>query len=61
MGAEPLFGALFASFWLDERLGLWGWLGGLLIVIASLWGTLPRRAPDHSDPVIRTRSAENRS
>jgi len=43
MGAEPLFGALFASVWLDERLGLWGWLGGLLIVIASLWGTLPRR------------------
>ena len=36
MGAEPLFGALFASVWLDERLGLWGWLGGLLIVVASL-------------------------
>ena len=61
MGAEPLFGALFASFWLDERLGLWGWLGGLLIVIASLWGTLPRRTPDRSAPAIRTRSAENRS
>lgn len=51
MGAEPLFGALFASFWLDERLGLWGWLGGLLIVIASLWGTLPRRAPDYSNTI----------
>lgn len=61
MGAEPLFGALFASVWLDERLGLWGWLGGLLIVVASLWGTLPRRAPDHSAPAIRTRSAGSRS
>ncbi|GAC1038388.1 DMT family transporter [Pseudomonas sp. No.117] len=51
MGAEPLFGALFAAFWLDERLGLWGWLGGLLIVIASLWGTLPRRVVNQSNTI----------
>ena len=61
MRSEPLVGALFDSFGLDERLGLWGWLGGLLVVIASLWGTLPRRTPDRSAPAIRTRSAENRS
>ncbi|WP_036993317.1 DMT family transporter [Stutzerimonas stutzeri] len=39
MGSEPLFGALIAGFWLGERLGLQGWIGGLLIMIATL-GTL---------------------
>jgi drug/metabolite transporter (DMT)-like permease len=39
MGSEPLFGALIAGLWLRERLGLQGWIGGLLIMIATL-GTL---------------------
>jgi drug/metabolite transporter (DMT)-like permease len=39
MGSEPLFGALIAGFWLGEQLGLQGWIGGLLIMIATL-GTL---------------------
>jgi drug/metabolite transporter (DMT)-like permease len=39
MGSEPLFGAIIAGFWLDERLGLQGWIGGLLIMLAT-WGTL---------------------
>ncbi|MCY1280233.1 carboxylate/amino acid/amine transporter [compost metagenome] len=43
MGSEPLFGALFAVFWLDERLGVAAWCGGLLIVAATLWTSLARR------------------
>ncbi|MCP5233083.1 MAG: DMT family transporter [Zoogloeaceae bacterium] len=37
MGTEPVFGALFAAMFLGERLALSGWLGGGLIVVASLW------------------------
>lgn len=39
MGSEPLFGALIAGLWLGERLGLHGWIGGVLILLATL-GTL---------------------
>lgn len=39
MGSEPLFGALIAGLWLEERLTLTQWSGGLLIVVATL-GTL---------------------
>ncbi|MCQ4248213.1 EamA family transporter [Pseudomonas stutzeri] len=39
MGSEPLFGALIAGLWLGERLDVQGWIGGLLIMIATL-GTL---------------------
>ncbi|MCW5223055.1 DMT family transporter [Verminephrobacter aporrectodeae subsp. tuberculatae] len=42
MGAEPVFGALFAVWWLHESLGMTGWIGGLLIVGASLWAALRR-------------------
>jgi drug/metabolite transporter (DMT)-like permease len=42
MGSEPVFGALFASFWLGEKLGAMSWIGGALIVGATLWATLPR-------------------
>ena len=35
MGSEPLFGALIAGLWLGERIGVQGWLGGLLIVTAT--------------------------
>lgn len=44
MGSEPLFGALFAVLWLSETLSLQAWSGGLLIVAATLWTSLARRA-----------------
>ncbi|WP_263144499.1 EamA family transporter [Pseudomonas sp. RIT-PI-AD] len=43
MGSEPLFGALFAAWWLGERLTPQGWIGGALILIATLWATLAPR------------------
>ena len=43
MGSEPLFGALFAVLWLSEELSLQAWIGGLLIVAATLWTSLSRR------------------
>ena len=46
MGSEPVFGALFAALWLGERLTPQAWLGGLLIVGAALWATLPRPEPE---------------
>ncbi|WP_211441980.1 DMT family transporter [Collimonas humicola] len=42
MGSEPVFGALFAAFWLGEQLSLLSWIGGALIVAATLWASLPR-------------------
>lgn len=45
MGSEPLFGACFAVLWLNEQLTIVSWCGGLLIVIASLLGARPERAP----------------
>lgn len=36
MGSEPAFGACFASLWLGERIGVLGWIGGGVIVSASL-------------------------
>lgn len=39
MGSEPLFGALFAYLWLSEQLGVVAWIGGLMIVAASLWAS----------------------
>lgn len=35
--SEPAFGALFAVLWLGESLGVMGWVGGGLIVVAALW------------------------
>jgi drug/metabolite transporter (DMT)-like permease len=43
MGTEPVFGALFAMFWLNEALSPMVWAGGLLIVAAPLWTTLRQR------------------
>ena len=40
MGSEPVFGALFAVYWLNETLSLSGWIGGSMIVAASLWAML---------------------
>ncbi|GAB2787504.1 DMT family transporter [Halomonas shantousis] len=42
MGSEPLFGALFAALWLSEQLSAFAWVGGVLIVSASLWASWPR-------------------
>jgi drug/metabolite transporter (DMT)-like permease len=42
MGAEPVFGSLFAIYWLNESLTLLGWIGGIMIVAASLWAVLKR-------------------
>jgi drug/metabolite transporter (DMT)-like permease len=44
MGTEPVFGALFAVYWLHESLTLAGWVGGLMIVAASLWAMLKRNS-----------------
>ncbi|MGJ7503650.1 DMT family transporter [Variovorax sp. ZT5P49] len=43
MGSEPVFGALIAAYGFGERIGPWGWAGGLLIVCAAWWVTLPAR------------------
>ncbi len=42
-GSEPVFGALFAVLWLGESLSVASWVGGLLMVAASLWTVRPRR------------------
>ena len=42
-GSEPVFGALFAVLWLGETLSASSWLGGLLMVAASLWAVRPGR------------------
>lgn len=43
MGSEPLFGALFAVLWLSEQLSIQAWIGGLLIVAATLWTSQLKR------------------
>ena len=41
---EPVFAALFSWILLNEILGLWGWIGGLLIVLAIIWSeSKPRK------------------
>ena len=40
MGSEPAFGALFAWFWLGEKISLIAWVGGGLIVLASMLATV---------------------
>jgi drug/metabolite transporter (DMT)-like permease len=44
MGTEPVFGAIFATVWVGESLSVASWVGGLLIVLASLWATMRRAA-----------------
>ena len=44
VSSEPLFGALFAVVWLGETLTTQAMLGGVLILAASLWAALPKRA-----------------
>ncbi|MGO4328896.1 DMT family transporter [Cupriavidus sp. 2TAF22] len=40
MGSEPAFGAVFATIWLGERITATAWIGGGLIVAASLLATV---------------------
>ncbi|CAE6854203.1 hypothetical protein R69927_02238 [Paraburkholderia domus] len=40
MGSEPAFGALFACLWLGERISTAAWIGGALIVAASILATV---------------------
>lgn len=58
-GSEPAFGALFACLWLGERITATAWVGGGLIVAASLLASArwqagsPRKqtkAPRHAVP-----------
>lgn len=51
MGSEPLFGAIIAGIWLGERLGVQGWIGGLLIIAATFCAlrSSPRAKPPVSD------------
>jgi len=36
---QPAFGALFACLWLGEKISLTAWVGGGLIVVASMLAT----------------------
>lgn len=42
MGSEPIFGALFAVYFLNEQLSIIGWIGGFMIVGASMWAAFKR-------------------
>lgn len=41
---EPVFAALFAAWWLGERLGAAGWLGGAVVVLAMVVSEVRFRA-----------------
>lgn len=47
MGSEPAFGALFASVWLGEHVSTAGWIGGGMIIAASLMATVPWRSTQY--------------
>ncbi len=55
---EPAFAALFAFILLGERLGILGWLGGVLVLLAMLVSELPLSSP-RSQPVVDTVAAED--
>lgn len=55
MGSEPAFGALFAYVWLGEQLSLSAWLGGALMVLASLLATV--RWKSSASPSVEVRAA----
>ena len=40
MGSEPVWGALYATTMMHESLSLIAWIGGLVIVLATLWATV---------------------
>ena len=35
---EPVFAATFSWILISEVLGFWGWVGGILVVLAVVWG-----------------------
>ncbi|GAB7521379.1 DMT family transporter [Paraburkholderia sp. 2C] len=53
MGSEPAFGALFAYAWLGEQLSVWGWVGGALMVLASLLATAPWQSSANASVEMR--------
>jgi drug/metabolite transporter (DMT)-like permease len=57
MGSEPVFGALIAVYGFGEHVGPWGWAGGLLIVGAAWWVTLPPREPSMRERAVREPSS----
>jgi drug/metabolite transporter (DMT)-like permease len=59
MGSEPAFGAIFAVWWLGEDIGPLGWFGGSLIVVASLYATLPKTNKTRGAAKNRHRSGIN--
>lgn len=55
---EPVFAAVFAYLVLGERLGLTGWVGGGLVVLAMFLSELRPRAPlPAGHPLASTRNA----
>ena len=44
LASEAVFAALAAAYVLGERLGLWGWVGAALILVAVIIVQLPARA-----------------
>lgn len=58
---EPVFAAVFAAWWLGERLGTLGWLGGALVVVAMLVSELRRLPPRTRLPVEVGAPVEARS
>ncbi len=57
MGSEPVFGALFASVWLGEKVTVLAAIGGSLIVLASLLASIKGKErrdrdviPDFEEP-----------
>jgi drug/metabolite transporter (DMT)-like permease len=57
MGSEPAFGALFACIWLGERISTAAWIGGALIVAASILATVRWTALRVSAAGVNERSA----
>jgi drug/metabolite transporter (DMT)-like permease len=57
MGSEPAFGALFACLWLGERISVTAWVGGGLIVVASMLATVRWRKPVPLSVPIGSKSA----
>jgi len=56
MGSEPAFGAVFACLFLGESVSMMGWLGGALIVLASMTSAL---GGAQRKPVNATLSAQS--
>ncbi len=58
---EPVFASVFAVWWLGERLGALGWLGGALVVAAMLVSEVRRLPARHRPAARRLLPARRRS